>query len=62
LELDWTGIGETEIHEIGAEIHSAAEVRGYVNAQARLLAEERNWLEILTLDFEKYASLFEANR
>ncbi len=62
LELDWSGIGETEMHEIGAEIHSAAEVRGYVNAQARLLEEERNWLEILTADFENYASLFEGSR
>jgi hypothetical protein len=62
LELDWSGIEETELHEIGAEIHSAAEVRGYVNAQARLLEEERDWLEILTLDIERYASLYERNR
>jgi len=62
LELDWSGIGETKMHEIGAEIHAAAEIRGYVNAQARLLAEERDWLEILTRDFEEYASLFEGNR
>lgn len=62
MELDWSGIGETEMHEIGAEIHSAAEVRGYVNAQARFLEQERNWLEILTVDFENYASLFEGSR
>ena len=59
LELDWSDISETEMHEIGVEIHSAAEVRRHVNAQARFLEEERGWLEILAADFESYASLFE---
>jgi len=59
LELDWSGIGETQIHEIGTEVHSAAEIRGYVNAAARQLEQERNWLEIMTDDLERYARLFE---
>ncbi len=59
LQLDWSDIAEDELHEIGAEIHSHAEVRRLVNAQARLLEEERNWLEIMTRDLEEFAGLFE---
>ena len=59
LDLDWSGIEETQMHEIGAEIHSAAEVRRYVNTQARQLEQERSWLETVTDDIERYVRLFE---
>lgn len=59
LGLDWSVIGETELHEIGAEIYSHADVRRLVNAQARQLEQERNWLETVSADLENYARLFE---
>ncbi len=59
LEIVWGDIGEEQIREIGAEIHSAGEVRGYVNAQARQLEAERNVLDVLSQRFQEYVTLFE---
>ena len=59
LDIDWSGVGEAQIREIGSEVHSAAEVRHHVNTQARQLEQERGWLETVTNDIEEYVRLFE---
>ena len=58
LSFDWSGLDEAELHELGTDIHGHADIQRYVNAQARLLEEERNWLDILIEEFEEYARLF----